>query len=98
MRKLVAVLALSLGLGACATYEPVPKEYTGPTASVTDTGFSEDGSKAQMSALMRPLCRILAGAARLGSRVAPWPAQTTSLTAEAIAEAAELGPAALRHG
>lgn len=56
----------------------------------------DDG--AQMSALMRPLCRILAGAARLGSRVAPWPAQTTSLTAEAIAEAAELGPAALRHG
>ena len=52
MRKLVAVLALSLGLGACATYEPVPKEYTGPTASVTDTGFSEDGSKAQMFVLM----------------------------------------------
>lgn len=52
MRKLIAVLALSLGLGACATYEPVPKDYSGPTASVLDTGFSEDGSKAQMFALM----------------------------------------------
>lgn len=52
MHKGLAVLALTLGLGACATYEPVPKEYTGPTASVLDTGFSEDRSKAQMFALM----------------------------------------------
>lgn len=56
----------------------------------------EDG--AQMSALMRPLARILAGAARLGSSLSPWPARTTSLAAEAAAEAAELGPIALPHG
>lgn len=49
----------------------------------------EDG--AQMSALMRPLCQILAGAARLGSRLSPWPARTSSLAAEAAVEAAELG-------
>ena len=52
MRKLIAAFALSLGLGACATYEPVPKEYTGPTASVTDSGASEDGTKARMFAFM----------------------------------------------
>lgn len=52
MKKLFAALALVAGLSACATYEPVPKDYTGPTSSVTDTGFSEDGSKAQMFALM----------------------------------------------
>lgn len=53
MRRLSGVvLAVSLGLAGCATYEPVPKDYAGPTATVADTGFSEDGSKAQIFALI----------------------------------------------
>lgn len=44
---LLAVTVLSTG---CATYEPVPKDYTGPSATLRDTGFSEDGTKAQMFA------------------------------------------------
>lgn len=53
MFKRAIVLCVSLSLAACATYEPVPKDYSGPTASVQDTGFSEDGTKAQMFALMQ---------------------------------------------
>jgi O-antigen/teichoic acid export membrane protein len=55
----------------------------------------DDG--AQMSALMRPLCQVLAGAARLGSRLSPWPARTSSLAAEAAVEAAELGAGPGHH-
>lgn len=53
--KLVAlalVVATAVAATGCATYEPVPKEYTGPTATIRDTGFSEDGTKAQMFALV----------------------------------------------
>ena len=46
------LLALTLLATGCATYEPVPKEYTGPTATLRDTGTSEVGSKAQMFAAM----------------------------------------------
>lgn len=46
------VLATAFVATGCATYEPVPKEYTGPTATIRDTGFSEDGTKAQMFALV----------------------------------------------
>jgi hypothetical protein len=49
--KRVSSLLLVLFLAACASYEPVPKEYTGPTATVRDTGFAEDGTKAQMFAV-----------------------------------------------
>ncbi|MGE0115100.1 MAG: hypothetical protein AB7T07_09495 [Steroidobacteraceae bacterium] len=52
MKKLFVSFALAVGLGACATYQPVPKDYSGPTASVKDSGFSEDGTKAQMFALV----------------------------------------------
>jgi hypothetical protein len=41
-------LAALLLSGCATTYEPVSKEYTGPTASLRDTGFSEDWGKAQM--------------------------------------------------
>ena len=44
------ILSGALLASGCATYEPVSKEYTGPTATLRDTGFSEDGSKAQMFA------------------------------------------------
>ncbi len=52
MFKRAFVLCMFLLLGACATYEPVPKDYSGPTALVRDTGFSEDRTKAQMFSLM----------------------------------------------
>ena len=51
MLKRVFVLCCASLLASCATYQPVPKDYVGPTASVRDTGFSEDGTKAQMFAL-----------------------------------------------
>jgi hypothetical protein len=52
MSRALALLGLLLALTGCATYQPVPQGYTGPTASVRDSGFSEDGTKAQMFALM----------------------------------------------
>lgn len=45
-------LCAALWLAGCATYEPVPKGHTGPTATVRDTGMVEDGTKARMFALM----------------------------------------------
>jgi hypothetical protein len=50
-RTTLLAVALSAALSGCATYEPVPKEYTGPTASIRDFGFSEDGTKAQLFAV-----------------------------------------------
>lgn len=44
------VVAFSLLASGCATFEPVSKEYTGPTATLKDSGFSEDASKAQLFA------------------------------------------------
>jgi hypothetical protein len=52
MSRTLALLGFLLALAGCATYQPVPQGYTGPTASVRDSGFSEDGTKAQMFALM----------------------------------------------
>lgn len=52
MLKRMFVLSCVALLAGCATYAPVPKDYTGPTATVSDTGFSENGTKAQMFALM----------------------------------------------
>lgn len=54
MSSLLKTLALSIVVSfvGCATYEPVAKDYTGPTASIRDSGFSEDGTKAQMFALV----------------------------------------------
>jgi hypothetical protein len=45
-------LVLAAALAGCASYEPVPKEYTGPTATIRDSGFSEDSTKAQMFAVV----------------------------------------------
>lgn len=38
-------------LSGCASYKPVPEGYTGPVATVSDSGFAEDGSKAQLFVL-----------------------------------------------
>ncbi|MCK9389109.1 MAG: hypothetical protein M0Q22_12065 [Sulfuritalea sp.] len=50
--KIVASLAIALSLASCATYKPVPEGYTGPVAMLADSGFSEDGTKAQLFSLM----------------------------------------------
>lgn len=52
MFKRVFVLVCALLGASCATYQPVPKDYMGPTALVHDTGFSEDGTKAQLFAMV----------------------------------------------
>ena len=51
MKYFLAVITL-FSLVGCATYNPVPANYAGTVASVTDTGFSEDGTKAQVFVLM----------------------------------------------
>ena len=68
---------------------------SGAVGGIDPAAQSELDDGAQMSALTRPLCKVLAGAARLGSRISPWPASTSSLAVAAAAEAAELGQAAL---
>jgi hypothetical protein len=49
-KSTIALFSIVIAASGCATFEPVPKEYTGPTATLQDTGFSEDGSKAQFFA------------------------------------------------
>jgi hypothetical protein len=52
--RLTCMLAtLVLSTTGCATFEPVPKDYTGPTATLKDSGFAEDGGKAQLFAAMQ---------------------------------------------
>lgn len=48
----IGFLAVCLSLASCATYNPVPEGYTGPVATLSDSGFSEDGTKAQLFSLM----------------------------------------------
>lgn len=53
MNRRIALLILpALLLTACATYEPVQKDYSGPTASIRDSGAYESGSKAQLFAVV----------------------------------------------
>lgn len=51
MKKSI-VIFLVLLLGGCAAYKPVPEGYSGPIAWVADSGRSEDGTKAQLFALI----------------------------------------------
>lgn len=53
MKKLIAslVVATLVSLTGCASYKPIPDNYTGPIATVSDSGMAEDGSKAQIFAL-----------------------------------------------
>ena len=51
MRKLILALVIAV-LAGCATYQPVPEGFTGPTAVVVDSGKYEDGSKAQIFAMV----------------------------------------------
>ncbi|MDD5328686.1 MAG: hypothetical protein PHX38_01670 [Sulfuricella sp.] len=50
MKNLIALL-IATSLFGCATYKPIPDGYTGPQATVRDSGHSEDGTKAQLFAL-----------------------------------------------
>lgn len=47
LTSLVAITSLS----GCAGYKPIPDNYAGPIATVSDSGMAEDGSKAQIFAL-----------------------------------------------
>jgi hypothetical protein len=50
LKSFVAAVAGAFLVG-CATYKPVPDGYTGPVASVADSGFPEGGTKAQLFVL-----------------------------------------------
>ena len=56
--------------------------------------LDELDAAARMSALVRPICRFLAGAGRLGARLSPFPIRQLALAAEAAAEASEIDAAA----
>lgn len=45
-----AAIGAIVALAACATTEPVPKDYAGPTATLRDSGVPGGGSKSQMFA------------------------------------------------
>jgi O-antigen/teichoic acid export membrane protein len=49
---------------------------------------------ARMSAFVRPICRFLAGAGRLGARLSPFPKRQLALAAEAAVEAQAIDAAA----
>ena len=53
MKKLLSTLLIATlaSVTGCASYKPVPENYTGPIATVSDSGKTEDGSKAQIFAL-----------------------------------------------
>jgi len=49
MKKLIPALVVSTILGGCATQKPyLPTDYAGPTASISDHGINESGSKGQL--------------------------------------------------
>ena len=50
--KVVSAVVIALALTGCATYQPVPPGYAGPVANVSDSGFAEDGTKAQLFVLV----------------------------------------------
>lgn len=52
VKFIVVTLLVAVGLSGCAMYQPVPSGYTGPVATISDSGFSENGAKAQLFVLM----------------------------------------------
>ena len=52
LKKFLAAIVIATALAGCATNKPVPDGYTGPTATVADSGQQESGGKAQLFALM----------------------------------------------
>lgn len=53
MKKLLLPLFITalVSITGCASHKPIPQNYTGPIATVSDSGMAEDGSKAQIFAL-----------------------------------------------
>jgi hypothetical protein len=52
MKHIALASLLSFVLLGCATYNPVPDNYTGPVATIADDIFSESGSQARMFAVV----------------------------------------------
>lgn len=50
--KIFTSVVIGLSVVSCATYKPVPEGYAGPVAILSDSGFSENGMKAQLFSLM----------------------------------------------
>lgn len=50
-RNVVSLVLIGL-LSACASFKPALPEYDGPTATIQDRGFAEDGTKAQLFAVV----------------------------------------------
>jgi hypothetical protein len=50
MRFLLTALLTTLLIG-CATHKPIPNDYSGPIATIADSGFSEGSTKAQLFVL-----------------------------------------------
>ena len=53
MIKMLGALLVSLAIAGCASRQPVPEGYVGPTAIVGDSVNTADPSKPQVFALMR---------------------------------------------
>jgi len=49
--KPIYATLVAISLAGCAAYQPVPPGYAGPVASISDSGFAEDGTKAQLFVL-----------------------------------------------
>lgn len=49
--KRLLLLALILLVSGCALQKPIPDGYTGPVATIIDSGFTESSSKAQLFVL-----------------------------------------------
>jgi hypothetical protein len=52
LRNLMLAVMLVV-MSACTTFELVPKDYAGPTATVTDSGVREGSTKVQIFAMTR---------------------------------------------
>lgn len=51
-KKIYFAFVIAILLHGCATYNPIPEGYTGPVATIADSGFAESNAKAQIFALM----------------------------------------------
>ena len=51
MKKLLITATIAASLTGCASFNPIPEGYTGPTATIADSGQAESASKAQLFAL-----------------------------------------------
>jgi O-antigen/teichoic acid export membrane protein len=88
----ITVLALFFAAGAISFV--VTFFACGLVGGFDAAALDELRQAAEMSALVRPLCRVLAGAGRLGARLSPLPTRQLALAAEAAVEAQAIDAAA----